>query len=157
VQKHPPIRLSLLITEITSEHYLDPTPLGLSNIEHIQRKSLGYEQKRTDHFQSFSVFSRHPPPGKSSEREEVTMSSKFPHRHNSDGSYDLICTACFVTVASVRDEELLRGHELAHVCDPVNLYRIESLKSVSLWTTATPQDDAGRVRGSMGQTSTCSF
>jgi hypothetical protein len=85
------------------------------------------------------------------------MSSKFPHRHNSDGSYDSICTACFVTVASVRDEELLRGHELAHVCDPVNLYRIESLKSVSLWTTATPQDDAGRVRGSMGQTSTCSF
>jgi hypothetical protein len=49
---------------------------------------------------------------------------KFPHRHNSDGSYDSICTACFVTVASVRGEELLRAHELAHVCDPVNLYRI---------------------------------
>ena len=49
---------------------------------------------------------------------------KFPHRHNSDGGYDSICTACFVTVASVRDEELLRADELAHVCDPVNLYRI---------------------------------
>jgi hypothetical protein len=99
--------------------------------------------------------------------------AKFPHRHNSDGTYDSICTACFVTVASVRDEELLCAQELAHVCDPVNLYRIESLKSVSLWTTATPQDDAGRVRGSLGncgavsicgsssenhgQTSMCSF
>ena len=62
--------------------------------------------------------------------------AKFPHRHNSDGSYDSICTACFVTVASVQDEELLCAQELAHVCDPVNLYRIESLKSVSLWTTA---------------------
>jgi|HubBroStandDraft_6_1064221.scaffolds.fasta_scaffold208022_2 hypothetical protein len=71
---------------------------------------------------------------------------KFPHRHNSDGSYDSICTACFVTIASVRDEELLCAHEAAHICDPVNLYRIESLKSVCLWTTATPQDDAGGVR-----------
>ena len=59
--------------------------------------------------------------------------AKFPHRHNNDGSYDSFCTACFVTIASVRDEELLRAHELAHVCDPVNLCRIESLRSVSLW------------------------
>jgi hypothetical protein len=63
--------------------------------------------------------------------------AKFPHRHNSDGSYDSICTACFATVASVKDEELLRTHEAVHVCDPVNLYRIESLKSVPLWTMAT--------------------
>ena len=58
--------------------------------------------------------------------------ANFPHRHNSDGTYYSICTACFVTVASVREEELLRAHELAHVCDPVNLDRIEALKSVSL-------------------------
>jgi hypothetical protein len=50
--------------------------------------------------------------------------TKFPHRHNNDGSYDSICAACFATVASARVEELLCAHELAHVCDPVNLYRI---------------------------------
>jgi hypothetical protein len=33
--------------------------------------------------------------------------AKFPHRHNRDGTYDSICTACFATIASVRDEELL--------------------------------------------------
>jgi len=53
---------------------------------------------------------------------------KFPHRHNSDGSHDSICTTCFATVASVQDEKLLSAHEAAHVCDPVNLYRISQAR-----------------------------
>lgn len=48
----------------------------------------------------------------------------FARRHNRDGSHDSICTVCLVTVATVRDEEQLTSYEATHVCDPVNLYRI---------------------------------
>ncbi len=49
---------------------------------------------------------------------------KFPRRHNPDGSIDSICTECFATVASDRDERRLLARESDHVCDPVNLYRV---------------------------------
>ena len=43
----------------------------------------------------------------------------FPHRLNADdGTYDSICTACFATVGTDRDETKLRTYELAHACDP---------------------------------------
>ncbi|MCU1304334.1 MAG: hypothetical protein JWQ87_4618 [Candidatus Sulfotelmatobacter sp.] len=30
--------------------------------------------------------------------------AEFPHRHNKNGSHDLICTKCLMTVASVQNE-----------------------------------------------------
>ena len=45
-------------------------------------------------------------------------SPRYPHRRNADGSHDSICTVCFVTVASAREESELTGHEQAHVCNP---------------------------------------
>ena len=117
----PGVPSGCLLTEITSHDHLDQTPLDLSNIEHIQRKILGMSKRERTPSRPLRYPTAMPAAGK-----RVTMVSevKFPHRHNSDGSYDSICTACSVTVASVRGEELLRAHELAHVCDPVNLYRI---------------------------------
>jgi len=47
----------------------------------------------------------------------------FPHRNNRDGTYDSICSVCYVTVASVENEPELAVHESAHRCEPVNLYR----------------------------------
>jgi hypothetical protein len=47
----------------------------------------------------------------------------FPHRQNSDGSHDSICSVCFATVAKVRNESELAEHESAHDCDPVDSYR----------------------------------
>jgi ribosomal protein L40E len=44
--------------------------------------------------------------------------TKFARRHNSDGSYDSICTHCYATVASAGREEALSSPESAHVCDP---------------------------------------
>jgi hypothetical protein len=51
--------------------------------------------------------------------------SNFAHRHNSDGSYDSICTKCYATVASAGKEEALSSPESAHVCDPFALYLAE--------------------------------
>jgi hypothetical protein len=48
----------------------------------------------------------------------------FPHRHNADRSYDSICPACYVTVATEDVESKLRQHELAHACDPIQLDRV---------------------------------
>jgi hypothetical protein len=55
----------------------------------------------------------------------------FPHRLNDDGSYDSICTSCFMTVATARNEAELSHFEWKHVCDPIQLcqlshYRFES-------------------------------
>ena len=47
----------------------------------------------------------------------------FPHRHNADGSYDSICTACAATVATTRTEHQLSLPELSHICDPVRVYQ----------------------------------
>jgi hypothetical protein len=51
-----------------------------------------------------------------------TLLKSFPHRHNADGSHDSICTACFATVAKVRNEDDLTNFESAHLCEPVGLY-----------------------------------
>jgi len=48
---------------------------------------------------------------------EMHFGPRYPHRENKDGSYDSICTACFATIASVRNETELARHERAHVCD----------------------------------------
>jgi hypothetical protein len=46
------------------------------------------------------------------------ISSHFPHRINSDGSFDSICTVCLATIACVEKEDELAGFETAHVCNP---------------------------------------
>jgi hypothetical protein len=43
-------------------------------------------------------------------------SPAFHHRHNSDGSYDSICSVCLITVASVRNKKELAEHEEIHAC-----------------------------------------
>ncbi len=48
----------------------------------------------------------------------------FVHRHNRDGRYDAICTACFMTAATVENEWQLASLESAHICDPEMLHRI---------------------------------
>jgi hypothetical protein len=53
----------------------------------------------------------------------------FPHRHNSNGSHDSICTLCLATVATVQYEWELTRHESAHVCDPANVYRTRQAPS----------------------------
>ena len=47
--------------------------------------------------------------------------SRFPHRHNRDGSHDSICILCYATVASVQNEADLAQHEQDHICDLVFL------------------------------------
>jgi hypothetical protein len=42
----------------------------------------------------------------------------YVHRSNRDGSYDSICTGCFATVASARNEAELSMRECTHVCIP---------------------------------------
>ena len=42
--------------------------------------------------------------------------SSFPHRHNSDKTYDSICPFCYKTVATQRVENDLRVYEEKHVC-----------------------------------------
>jgi len=53
------------------------------------------------------------------------LTSHFPHRVNSDGSYDSICTDCLATIATVEDESELAGHEQAHTCNPIRLYQLQ--------------------------------
>jgi hypothetical protein len=48
----------------------------------------------------------------------------FPHRLNSDGSYDSICRSCHGTVASANLESALSQHEQGHVCDPARMYQL---------------------------------
>jgi hypothetical protein len=54
----------------------------------------------------------------------MSLSERFAHRHNRDGSHDSICTACAATVASVQDENELGSHESSHACTPGNGYRV---------------------------------
>jgi hypothetical protein len=48
---------------------------------------------------------------------------RFPHRQNGDGSFDSICSTCFVTVASAEKEGDLTPSELMHKCEAVRLYQ----------------------------------
>jgi hypothetical protein len=40
----------------------------------------------------------------------------FPHRQNSDTTFDSICTNCFATIATSREEADLKTAEDAHIC-----------------------------------------
>jgi hypothetical protein len=57
--------------------------------------------------------------------------SHFPHRQNSDGSYDSICMVCFATVGSNKSEDALDWVERSHVCNQQALLRRE--RSLSEW------------------------
>jgi len=55
--------------------------------------------------------------------------SRFPHRHNRDGSRDSICISCNATVAFAQNEADLAQHEQDHVCPahacvPASLHRV---------------------------------
>jgi hypothetical protein len=49
----------------------------------------------------------------------------FPHRFNSNGFYDSICTRCHLTIASARKESDLAFLEQSHVCNPIRLYQLQ--------------------------------
>ena len=84
----------------------------------------------------------------------------FPHRHNADGSYDSICTACLRTVATAWQEAELSFRESTHVCNTAglrliasSLQRTSALKDMSrpteqnaLGANAGPSADAGGKR-----------
>ncbi len=42
----------------------------------------------------------------------------FPHRRNTDGSFDSICLKCLLTIAHERNEGDLAKYERYHVCNP---------------------------------------
>ena len=44
------------------------------------------------------------------------FSPAFAHRHNADGSWDSICTRCFFTIATERNEKSLSAQERDHDC-----------------------------------------
>jgi len=48
----------------------------------------------------------------------------FRHRHNQDGTFDSICSDCFLTIASANEEQKLYLLERIHECDPVRIYEI---------------------------------
>ena len=48
----------------------------------------------------------------------------FPHRENRDGTWDSICPRCFRTVATATDPLKLEAEEIAHDCDPDEIYRL---------------------------------
>jgi len=45
----------------------------------------------------------------------------FPHRSNSDGTFDSICTICFMTIATTEFEADLAASERKHVCLDIHL------------------------------------
>jgi hypothetical protein len=42
---------------------------------------------------------------------------RFPHRRNQDGTYDSICSSCFMTIATREVEAELAQDEAAHSCN----------------------------------------
>jgi hypothetical protein len=52
----------------------------------------------------------------------------FPHRRRPNGTFDSICTRCFLTVANANTEAELRAAESAHDCKGFNLGEIMHLK-----------------------------
>lgn len=54
---------------------------------------------------------------------------RFVHRENQDGTWDSICSVCLKTVAmSMRTEAILATAEVPHICDPVELSRLEAIR-----------------------------
>jgi hypothetical protein len=49
---------------------------------------------------------------------------EFARSHNEGGTHETTCMECLSTVAMVGSEIELYGHESVHVCDPVNLHRM---------------------------------
>jgi hypothetical protein len=45
------------------------------------------------------------------------FAAAFAHRHNLDGTWDSICTKCFLTIATERSEDRLLMNEHRHDCD----------------------------------------
>jgi hypothetical protein len=45
------------------------------------------------------------------------------HRLNDDGTYDSICTRCFVTIVRQQREADLAPFELTHICNPAVLHQ----------------------------------
>ena len=43
--------------------------------------------------------------------------TEYPHRRNSDGTWDSICKRCFLTIAHGRTEGELAEGEKTHVCN----------------------------------------
>lgn len=41
----------------------------------------------------------------------------YPHRQNTNGSFDSICLKCFATVANANDVTELNSYEKKHICD----------------------------------------
>jgi hypothetical protein len=66
----------------------------------------------------------------------------FRHRQNADGMIDSICSECLMSVATARVEHGLTQHEVAHVCDPVRLYR--------LWSNPAPGSSSHHRRNGSG-------
>ena len=52
------------------------------------------------------------------------ISQEFAHRYNEDGTHESICMDCLATITTVGSETELYQHESVHVCDPVNLNRM---------------------------------
>ena len=47
---------------------------------------------------------------------ETYSPTTFRHRHNRDGTWDSICTKCYLTVQTAIREEDLAGAERSHDC-----------------------------------------
>jgi hypothetical protein len=45
----------------------------------------------------------------------------FPHRKNSDNTFDSICSKCFATIARSSKEIDLKDAEVAHICQGFDL------------------------------------
>lgn len=50
----------------------------------------------------------------------------FPHRHNPNGSWDSICSACMATIATVENEAELVRREASHVCSVSRLFQFRT-------------------------------
>ena len=48
----------------------------------------------------------------------LTLPPFFPHRRNTDGSFDSICLECLLTVANVQNETDLAEYDEYHICNP---------------------------------------
>jgi len=57
---------------------------------------------------------------------------RFRHRNNKDGSFDSICTRCFLTVGSADEEGQLCCHEDSHKCSPVRPFAVVTGATVSM-------------------------
>ena len=54
----------------------------------------------------------------------ISDEDRFHHRNNGDGSFDSICTDCFLTVAIGADEGQLANHEATHICSATRRFAV---------------------------------